>query len=377
MLCAAGGKLYRINGVATIELGTITGPTDPLSYAEVDGFVYISNKYWNKVLDPKTNTLSQWGRTIPNGPALLSSSTGSLPVGTYHVCLTDVSGSDISGNSPVSSITLSSVGGIQILNRSVGSVVWCTDQNEGILYRIGEVDLIVDLMTVEPLPTLMCSPPPLMSNLCHAFGLMWGSLGNDVYHSQPFRPSLFRLSLNKFPFNSEVTLIARVPTGIFVGTEEETFFLDGTEPEKMQQRSVGVGVVKGSLTYCNNVPALGDVLQTSEKGYQDVPMWRSKDGIVIGNAAGKLYNLTKNKVKLDVPSTGASVYRFVDGTFQFLTSSPVGRSGSSIGGLSADTLALFESGKISQSEFTHKGQGSTTLCTDTVTCEVRRSGVLI
>ena len=377
MLCSASGHLYRLNGSAVIDLGSITGPESPLSYEEVDGLVYISNKYWNKKLDPKTNTLSQWGLTIPNGPALLSSSTGSLPIGTYNVCLTNVSGSDISGNSPISSITLTSVGGVQILNRSIGSVVWCTDQNEGIFYRIGEVDLITDVMTVEPLPTFMCSSPPLLSNLCHAFGLMWGSLGNDVYYSQPFRPSLFRLSLNKFPFNSEITLIARVPTGLFIGTIEETFFLEGTEPEKMQQKSVGVGAVRNSLTYCNNVPALGDVLQTSEKGYQDVPMWRSHDGIVIGNAAGKLYNLTKNKVKLDVPMTGASVYRFVDGTFQFLTSSPIGRSGSSIGGLNAETLALFESGKVSQSEFTHKGQGSTALCTDMVTCEVRRGGVLI
>jgi hypothetical protein len=375
MLCAASGTLYSLeNGVATSR-GTI-GLDSPLSYAEVEDIVYISSIYWNGAYDHSTKTLSSWGVTQPPSPTLLSAS-GSLPAGTYHVCMTNVANGELSGNGPISSITLADVGGISILNRPSGAIVWCTDQNEGIFYRVGETALIADIPTVEPLPCFMCSPPPYMINLCYTLGVMWGSVGNEVFYSQPFRPSWFRSTLNRFTFDSEVTMIARVPTGLFIGCKERTYFLHGTEPGKMQQLGAGAGSIRGTLAYCNNLPELGDILGTSEKGYVDVPVWRTTDGLVAGNASGRLFNLTKDKLRMDAPERGASLYTNVDGSFKFITSSKMGLSGSAIGALSADTVTLFEDGKVSQSEFTHKGQGTSGSFADTATAEVRRGGVLI
>jgi hypothetical protein len=376
MLCAAGGRLYRLNGTTKTDLGAITGTEYPLSYEEVDDIVYISNPYWNTKFDPSTNALSSWGVVQPLAPILLSS-TGNLPIGVYYVCMTNVVNGVLSGNGPISTISLTSVGGIQVLNRSSGAIVWCTDQNEGVFYRVGEVGTIVDIPTVEPLPSFLCTPPPLMSNLCYAFGLMWGSVGKDVYYSQPFQPTWFRTNLNKFSFDSDVTLIAKVPTGLFIGMTDKTVFLNGTEPDKMVQTSVGAGAVRGSLAYCNNVPALGDVLQTVEKGHNNVPLWRSLDGIVIGNSAGKLYNLTKDKVTMDAVNVGASLYRNVGGSFNFITSSQTGVSGSAQMPLNEETLTLFEDGEVSQHEFTHRGMGTTASISDVATCEVRRGGVII
>jgi len=376
MLVAAGNALYKVvNHVAT-SVGTISGPQSPMSYIEIDDLVYISNPYWNGVYNHATGALSSWGISVPPGPVLLTT-TGNMPAGVYNVCMTNLVSGELSGNGQINSITLDAVGGISILNRPSGAIVWCTDCNEGIFYRIGPVDVIGEISTIEPLPSLFCSPPPYMTNLCHAFGLVWGSVGNVVYYSQPFQPSWFRLNMNRFIFGTEVVMIARTPTGLFIGTIEQTYFLAGTEPAKMEQILAGTGAIRGTLAYCNNVPALNDILQTAEKGHQDVPIWRAQDGIVIGNAAGKLYNLSKNKLMMDSPSSGASLYRNVDGTFQFLTSSARGLSGSSIGALNAETLALFEAGKVSRAGFTQRGMGSTASFSDTATVEVRRGGVLI
>lgn len=377
MLCAAAGTLYKVVDGNTTSVATISGPEYPLSYAEVDDLVYISTPYWNTVYDPATSTTSAWGLTRPSGPMLTSSSVGSLPVGIYHVCMTNVSGSDISGNGPITTITLSSVGGIQILNRPAGAIVWCTDKNEGVFYEVGAVSNISYLPTTEPLPSFLCSPAPYMTNLCYAFGLMWGSVDNVVYYSQPFRPTWFRVNLNKFTFESNVTIIAKVPTGLFIGMTDKTVFMEGTIPTEMHQKDAGAGSIKGTLVYSNNLPELGDILGTREKGYVNVPTWRTADGIVLGNANGKLFNLTKNKIKLDSPGSGASLYRNVNGTFQFLTSSSCGLSGSSIGELNENTLALFEDGKVSQSEFAHMGQGSTGSVADTVTYTLKRNGEYI
>lgn len=377
MLCASLGVLYRVNDGTTVAVTTISGPEYPLSYAEVDDLIYISTPYWNTVYDPKAGTVAAWGVARPSGPMLVSNANGGLPAGIYHICFTNVTGSDISGNGPITSITLTAVGGIQVLNRPTDAIVWCTDKNEGVFYKVGTVDYVVDLPTVEPLPSFLCSPAPFMTNLCYAFGLMWGSVGNIVYYSQPFRPTWFRTNLNKFVLESEVTLIAKVPTGLFIGMTDKTIFLEGTVPTEMQQKDVGAGSIKGTLAYSNNIPELGDILGTREKGYSDVPTWRTVDGIVLGNSNGKLFNLTKNRVKLDSPDVGASLYRNVNGTYQFLTTSARGLTGSSIGSLNEDTLALLEDGKVSQHEHTNKGMGSTGSIGDTVTYTLKRDGVYI
>ena len=374
MLCAANGILYRnVQGVA-INLGSISGPKYPLSYEDVDDKVYISNPYWQGILDPSTNTLSPWGISLPPGPMLLSGS-GNLPAGTYHVCLTNVSGSEISGNGPITTITLTTEGGIQILNRPSGALAWITDSDEYVFYLVGATSQIVDIPTIEPLLSFLCSPPPYMENICYAFGRIWGSVGSDMYYCEPYRLSWFKLAGNKFSFDSVITVIAKASTGLFVGMEERTIFLLGTDPEQMQEIDAGAGSVKGSLAYCNNLPDLGSILGTPEKGFVDVPVWMTEEGIVAGNSTGKLYNLTKNKIKTSKPSRGASLYRNLEGVFQFLVSFKRGATGSGKGFSDHDTDKVFTDKRIDIHNVMDGIMGSSAGFADSATCTVTRGGI--
>ena len=374
MLCVAAGKLYKVNqGVAT-ELSSVDGPGCKLFYAEVGNKVYMSNPYWKGVYDSSAGTVSSWGISQPNGPMLFAT-VGNLPAGTYYVCMTNTSsdGDEISGNSPISSITLTSTGGIQVANWT-SEIVWVTDTNEHVFYRVGTVGTIVDVPTSEPLTTFLCSPPPLLENLCYAFGRIWGSVGKSVYYSQPYQLSLFKLTMNRFEFHSNVTVIAAVDTGMFFGCENGTLFYKGTRPEEMEQIHAGAGSIKGTLAYCNNLPELGDILGTPEKGYVDVPVWLTKEGIVAGSTSGKLYNLTKNKVKMSVPESGAALYRNLQGVLQFLVSFKRGVAESGVGSSDAETLQVLEDGAVSQHEHDNKGTGSISSFADVVTCTVTRNG---
>jgi hypothetical protein len=376
MLCVANGVLYRnVQGVA-VSVGTVTGPKWPLSYIEIDGKIHISNKYWQGVFDPSTNSVADWGVSLPPGPMLLSGD-GNLPAGTYRVTMTNASGTELSGNGPIASITLSSDGGIQILNRPAGALVWVTDSDEGIFYLVGATNKVVDIPTVEPLPSLLCVPPPYLENLCYAFGRVWGSSGADVYYSEPFKPGLFKLASNKFSFDSDVTLIAKVSTGLFIGMSGRTVFLAGTIPSQMVQSDAGAGSIKGTLAYSNNLPDLGSILGTPEKGFVDVPMWMTTEGIVAGNQAGKLYNLTKNKIKMGIPSSGASLYRNAEGVFQFLTSFKSGATGSGAGFIDTDTYNVFKNGRVDVHNKTFNGDSSRVALSDSASCTVMRDGVLI
>jgi len=120
----------------------------------------------------------------------------------------------------------------------------------------------------------------------------------------------------------------------------------GTEPEQMQQMDAGAGSVPGTLAYCNNVPYLADILGTPEKGYVDVPIWVTAEGIVAGNAAGRLFNLTKNKLTFGMPEKGASLYRDYKGVFQFLSSFKSGATGSGAGFSDEATCEVFRNGTL-------------------------------
>jgi len=346
MLCMVGATLYRIDNTTATSIGSIGGATAKTYYAEVGDLVYVSNRYANKVFDPSDNSLSTWGLAVPNGP-VLTSTTGSLEAGIYHVCLTTYdSNYNLSGNSPISEIALSSTGGITVSNRGSNTIVWCTDPNGDIFYRIGDVGTIASVPTVEPLPTLFVSQPPFMDYITHAFGRMWGGRENKVYYSEPFHLDWFKLGTNYFEFATTVTMVARMRTGLFIGCEDRTYCLLGTEPKEMQQLDVGAGAIPGTLAYCNNIIELGDTISPPEKKHVSVPVWVSQEGIVAGNPVGRVFNLSQGKVKFTPGSEGAALYRQRDGDFQYLTSFYNGPDSDSLGIGDDATIEVIRNGQV-------------------------------
>ena len=120
----------------------------------------------------------------------------------------------------------------------------------------------------------------------------------------------------------------------------------GTEPSQMQQLDVGSGAVPGTLAYCSNIIELGDTISPPEKKHVSVPVWVSQEGIVIGNAVGRIFSLTQGKVKFAPGNEGASLYRQRNGEFQFLTSFFKGSSASSMGASDEATCEVIRNGKV-------------------------------
>jgi hypothetical protein len=216
-----------------------------------------------------------------------------------------------------------------------------------------------------------------MENLCYAFGRIWGSVGPVVYYCQPFQLGWYRLASNQYAFEDTVTMIAKVSTGLFIGMKHRTKFLAGTEPEKMALSDAGAGSVKGTLVYCNNMPELGWTLGTPEKDFVDVPVWVTAEGIVVGAPTGKFFNITKNKIKMSIPTQGASLYRNSEGFIQFLTSFKSGGVGSGVGVEDLDTFNAFKAGRIDTHSRVLKSEGSLAGFSDDASCTVTRGGVQI
>jgi hypothetical protein len=202
-------------------------------------------------------------------------------------------------------------GGFSIANLPAGASVWMTDPNGSQLYFAGTGSVITELPSPEPLPTMWGSPPLPMSNLCYAHGLVFGARGTRIYYSEPYQPELFRLSDAFFEVGDLVGLIAKTSNGIYVGCRKHTYFFSGKNPIEMVQRTVGDGVVPGSLCYASSLSKLG----------RNVPVWIGKGGVFAGTVDGQVINLVEERVKVDPEQDrGASIYRVKDGQTRMLFS---------------------------------------------------------
>ena len=342
MLCAAEGYLYRIYpDYSKVQVCALAGPHDErLYYAEADGKIYISSRHWMGVFDPMSNTVESWGIPLPVGP-MLSAGSGSLKAGTYMVCFTATNNAtayrEISGNGEISAITLGDNSGIVIGNRPAGAIVWCTDTNGDTFYLAGEVDSITAYPSTEPLPTFMCQPPSPMRFIRLKFGRMWGSVGNRLYYTEPYRYGLVK-STNYFQYPDEIQMVAAVEGGIYVGFSDRTLFLNGQTPQEMREMHAGEGVVRGAVYYVRS--AIGDL-------GENVPIWVAINGIVAGSHTGQAVTLTKDRLQIAPGEEGAAIIRVVNGLTQFMASVKQQRKrGSGVGFGDNATCEIVRNGKI-------------------------------
>jgi hypothetical protein len=343
MLTAAEGRLYRFYPDGSkVNLCALSGPfEEKLFYAAVDDLVYISSRHWMGILDPAQNTVSSWGIPIPEQPVLMAvNGTGVLAAGRYQVCYTNVVNGQVGGPGMIAEIDITTDNSsISLLNKPSGSetIAWATDPDGSTFYLAATGSAIIDgIDTLEPLATFLCSPPNPMKFIRRAFGRMWGAIDNRLIYSEPYRYDLFK-STNEFTFSAEILLVAFVDGGIFVGFEDRTIFLPGTEPSVMREVHVGAGVARNILAYCNNVPDMGN----------NVPVWVSKDGLVAGSHSGSLAKITNDRVQFPAGQEGAAVSRTVNGQEQFLTSFKQERPrGSGVGFGDSATCEVVRNGRV-------------------------------
>lgn len=341
LLAASEGRLCRFYPDGSkVNLCSLAGPDeDKLFYAMVDDQVYISSRHWMGILDPIANTVSTWGIPIPEQPVLAAiSGSGALTAGRYQVCYTNVVGGQVGGNGMIAEIdVLSGNASVSLLNKPSGVIAWATDPDGSTFYRAAEEQaLIIGIDTMEPLPTFLCGPPSPMRFIRRAFGRLWGAVDSTLRYSEPYRYDLFKYT-NMFSFPAEIQLVAFVDGGIFVGFDDRTVFLPGTEPSAMREVQVGAGVARNILAYCNNVPDMGN----------NVPVWVSKDGLVGGGHGGQIVKITKDRVQFPAGQEGAAVSRTVNGREQYLTSFKQERPrGSGVGFGDSATCEVVRNGKV-------------------------------
>ena len=330
MLCVADGitwpqALYRVEGAQATELCEVTGPRARVNYVEINNVIYASNPYWKGTYSLLTGTVSSWGVPLPPAPdiALVA---GDLPPGTYSLCYTNVVGDRLGGNGPLVKIRWGGgAQGILLGNLPTGALCWITQPNGKELFLAFVSGGVVSGQSpwMKPLPSFMVQPPPGFMHFIYTFGRIWGALGKKVYYSDPHQYEWFRPA-NFLPFLEDIVLVAPTTGGLFVNSRKNTWYLDGTDPVKMDARRVGNGAAPGTLTMVQVAANIAGGAQTSDIFAQlskmPTPVWMSPTGFVVGSHGGNLTYLTENRMNIQARAQGASLYRIADGIPQVISS---------------------------------------------------------
>lgn len=309
-LVAVGGELHRFSGASLTKVDDLGSAFARVAYVRTPLGVVWSDGYVTKVVKSWVS-----GRLLPADPNPLPvvsvASGGSLPAGVYGVafCASFADGRRSPMSYPLS-VDVPENGRITV---NVGAQpnpvqVFVSAPNGSMLYRQGQVSsgaLSVALHDAggEPVRYEVEAELPPARILAHRNGRLFSASGSMVYYTQPWS-FLFRPMSDYIPLPDDVRLLAAVDAGLFIATQTRTWFLAGEPQEATLTEVAPYGAVAGTLT---EVPNSTDL------------MWFTPRGQLRATQSGEFTLLQDKQIQFPKASSGASVYREVNGMRQHIT----------------------------------------------------------
>lgn len=314
-------------------LKTGINPVNTLSYAQADFTIFWTD---GENIGAIEEGIAREAGIVPPQfqPNATAAAAGNLPAGTYQYALTFVrNNGQESGTGIAGSITLSDVGGITFSNIEVSTDptvlhkrIYMTSPDGEVLMLSAELYNSATSYTMQSksryshldLATQFLSPPPPGDLLGYYKGRLFVVVGRVVFYSKPFSYELFDLR-DYVILPDTVTIFAPSEDGIFVTTKDDTFYLEGDEPEKFKLIKLdGTGGVRGTLSYVP-ISVMRDVLKLNYLS-GNIPVWASKTGINYGLPRGQVMNPIADRFVLQEGAIGASIYDNSNGINRYITS---------------------------------------------------------
>lgn len=305
------------------------GSSAPLDFCEHAKRLYVANGdrlMWM----PAGGAPKPVGLVVPALPDVVQHANGTLAPGMYSlaISLVDESGEE-SGASMLGTLRLE--GGAKLVGLPVipGSSwrLYITPPGGDVLYLAEQVPALLTehVMTVYPggaqCMTLNLQPMPAGELVRGHAGRLYVARGDALWFSEAFRPHLTRRRSNFVRFHGRIRFIEVMEGGAYVGDDEGTWWLAGTDPTgwAMSKVSAGLAVRRSSLKT--------KAAHFSDGAKGDVAVWLATDGYWLGGPDGGARQLQPGRILIDPRTEGRSFLLQRDGMTQVLTltASPAGR----------------------------------------------------
>lgn len=146
--------------------------------------------------------------------------------------------------------------------------------------------------------------PPRGNFLGYYNGRMYIASGKEVWYSDAYSPNIFSLGDSFLPFESAITMIRPVASGIYISESDKTWFLFGDGPENFIWKVVDNFP---ALPYSDK-KAIGAMIENkwTSIGGSEVAFWLTNQGLMYGSSDGSVINMSNEKIDLiGVATTGA------------------------------------------------------------------------
>ncbi len=159
--------------------------------------------------------------------------------------------------------------------------------------------------TIVPHPGEFAHPPKPVDLLTQGFGRLLGSRGSKVFYSYPILVEWWEDTTNFLDVDEDVTMIAFVSNGMYIGTTDSIIFCSGTDVTKTSLNTVSyLGAIKNAVV---KAPKSLDLPK-------DTPIFMNTEGnIVACLPGGQLQDITKDKLIVQPPSISDTGVIQIDG----------------------------------------------------------------
>lgn len=324
-LVAKNIELCRLDADETLT--ALTNVLGPVRYATLNDEVYWTDGHTVGRVTAQ-GAVGAWGLATPPAPQVTAVANGPLSAGVYSVAMTAVTIAE-GLESPASSVVTLDVaenGGIQVITPSAIGVrfaIYRTTINGPVTELRRAVIVAPDTTVImgaeylgKPLESLYATKPVPGQCLTQYKGRLWIANKSVVWFTSEYSPHWMFPETGYYAFESLVTLLAPTEDGIYVGTQDKIYYLQGSNPLEMKQSVVSmVGSVPGSEM----------AIPTSLFASEGMPLLQQcafydMDGFLcIGKTGGVILRPTQTKFSAGRLSFGATAYCVNQGLRQLVT----------------------------------------------------------
>lgn len=301
---------------------------DRIDYVELNGDVYFTSLSTTGILNG--SAYRQFGIDAPAGQPVLTEGSGFLVEGRYQVAISYVdadgreSGTTLAGVIDVSddsSITLSNLKSSDNAD-VIYTRIYITTANGETLYYLGDTSdttssyIIGDVShIITPLDNLGIVSAPKGDLIAYYNGRIYIAVGNVIYASQPYSYEWFRISEDFLMFESDVTMMMPVETGMYVGDSNKLYYLGGNDIStfKMVEKEMCQPVMYSNV----KIPSGYIRIDNTPLG----PKWlfTANEGIYVCMNQGVMFNVTADNVAFPSSYEGSAAFIQQDGINKYVS----------------------------------------------------------
>jgi hypothetical protein len=164
----------------------------------------------------------------------------------------------------------------------------------------------------------LISAPPMATALTYFNGRIYLANENVVWATELYLYDYVDKTKNFLQFESDITMLATVADGIYVGTKDAVWFLSGPFNEMKRIKLISYGALPRSAV---DVPAeliKPQIEQDPQSPIRNAVMFMTNYGVCAGFDGGAIYNLTQAEVLLPTARTVAPMFRRQDGVNSYV-----------------------------------------------------------